>query len=48
MKKALSIALIALVVLSSVFAQGATEKDTSGPSGELILYTTVKDAHYVI
>ena len=49
MKKGLSILLIALLALTSVFAQAASEsKADDGPSGELILYTTVKDAHYEI
>ena len=48
MKKGLSILLIALLALTSVFAQAASESTADGPSGELILYTTVKDAHYEI
>lgn len=49
MKKALSIALIALVALTAVFAQATPEASASSePSGELILYTTVSQAHYDI
>ena len=49
MKKALSIVLIALVAIAAIFAQGAAEaKKTDGPSGDLILYTTVSQAHYDI
>ena len=43
MKKVLGILLIALVAMTAIFAQAATEK-----SGELILYTTVSQAHYDI
>lgn len=47
MKKAFTIALVALVALAAVFAQAAPEAAKSeGPSGELILYTTVSQAHY--
>ncbi|MCQ2412020.1 MAG: extracellular solute-binding protein [Sphaerochaetaceae bacterium] len=47
MKKALSIALIALVAITAIFAQAAPEAAKSNePSGELILYTTVSQAHY--
>jgi iron(III) transport system substrate-binding protein len=48
MKKALSILLIALVAMAAIFAQSATETKSEGPSGELILYTTVSQAHYDI
>ncbi len=48
MKKALSILLIALVAMAAIFAQAATEAKSDGPSGELILYTTVSQAHYDI
>ena len=48
MKKALSILLIALVAMAAIFAQAATEAKSEGPSGELILYTTVSQAHYDI
>ncbi len=47
MKKALSILLIAIVAVTAVFAQAATEAKAGG-SGELILYTTVSQAHYDI
>ena len=47
MKKALGILLIALVAMTAIFAQAATEAQTGG-SGELILYTTVSQAHYDI
>ena len=48
MKKALSIVCVVLIAMSAIFAQGAQEAASNGPSGELILYTTVKDAHYDI
>ena len=49
MKKTLSIVCIILMAMSAIFAQGAQEASASNePSGELILYTTVKDAHYDI
>lgn len=49
MKKVLSIALIALVAMAAIFAQSAPEAAASNePSGELILYTTVSQAHYDI
>lgn len=48
MKKALSIVLIALVAITAVFAQAASETQAEGGSGELILYTTVSQAHYDI
>ena len=48
MKKALSIVCVVLMAMSAIFAQGAQEAASNGPSGELILYTTVKDAHYDI
>ena len=48
MKKALSVLLIALVAMAAIFAQAATEAKSDGPSGELILYTTVSQAHYDI
>ncbi|MBR4477678.1 MAG: extracellular solute-binding protein [Spirochaetales bacterium] len=47
MKKALGILLIALVAMTAIFAQAATETQAGG-SGELILYTTVSQAHYDI
>ena len=47
MKKALGILLIALVAMTAIFAQAATEAKAGG-SGELILYTTVSQAHYDI
>ena len=47
MKKALGILLIALVAMTAIFAQAATEAQAGG-SGELILYTTVSQAHYDI
>lgn len=47
MKKVLGILLIALVAMTAIFAQAATEKSAGG-SGELILYTTVSQAHYDI
>ena len=47
MKKALGILLIALVAMTAIFAQAATESKAGG-SGELILYTTVSQAHYDI
>ena len=47
MKKAFSILLIALVAMTAIFAQAATEAKAGG-SGELILYTTVSQAHYDI
>ena len=47
MKKALVILLIALVAMTAIFAQAATEAQAGG-SGELILYTTVSQAHYDI
>ncbi len=47
MKKALSILLIAVVAMTAIFAQAATEAQAGG-SGELILYTTVSQAHYDI
>lgn len=47
MKKALGILLIALVAMTAIFAQAATEAQ-AGSSGELILYTTVSQAHYDI
>ncbi len=47
MKKALSILLIALVAMTAIFAQAAAESKAGG-SGELILYTTVSQAHYDI
>ncbi|MBO4279535.1 MAG: extracellular solute-binding protein, partial [Spirochaetales bacterium] len=47
MKKALGILLIALVAMTAIFAQAATETKAGG-SGELILYTTVSQAHYDI
>ena len=48
MKKALSIVLIALVAITAVFAQASSEAKNEGGSGELILYTTVSQAHYDI
>ena len=48
MKKALSIVCVVLIAMSAIFAQGAQVAASNGPSGELILYTTVKDAHYDI
>lgn len=48
MKKTLSIVLIVLVAISAVFAQSASESKSEGGSGELILYTTVSQAHYDI
>ena len=49
MKKTLVIMCIVLMAMSALFAQGAQEAAASNePSGELILYTTVKDAHYDI
>lgn len=48
MKKALCIVLITLVAITTIFAQAASEKTQKGGTGELILYTTVKDAHYDI
>ena len=48
MKKELSIVCVVLIAMSAIFAQGAQEAASNGPSGELILYTTVKDAHYDI
>ena len=48
MKKALTVLLIALVAMAAIFAQAATEAKSDGPSGELILYTTVSQAHYDI
>ena len=47
MKKDLGILLIALVAMTAIFAQAATEASAGG-SGELILYTTVSQAHYDI
>ena len=47
MKKALGILLIALVAMTAIFAQSTTETKAGG-SGELILYTTVSQAHYDI
>ena len=47
MTKALGILLIALVAMTAIFAQAATESKAGG-SGELILYTTVSQAHYDI
>ena len=47
MKKSLGILLIALVAMTAIFAQAATEEKAGG-SGELILYTTVSQAHYDI
>ena len=47
MKKALVILLIALVAMTAIFAQAASEQKAGG-SGELILYTTVSQAHYDI
>lgn len=46
MKKGLSIVLITLVAITAIFAQASREVASEGGSGELILYTTVKDAHY--
>ena len=48
MKKALSIVLVALVAITAVFAQASSEAKNEGGSGELILYTTVSQAHYDI
>lgn len=48
MKKALSIVLVALVAITAVFAQASSEATNEGGSGELILYTTVSQAHYDI
>ena len=48
MKKALCIIRIAVIAGTVIFAQGASEKTQKGGTGELILYTTVKDAHYDI
>ena len=47
MKKALTVLLIALVAMTAIFAQAAAESKAGG-SGELILYTTVSQAHYDI
>jgi len=47
MKKALTILLIALVAMTAIFAQAASEQKAGG-SGDLILYTTVSQAHYDI
>ena len=47
MKKALMILLIALVAMTAIFAQAASEQKAGG-SGDLILYTTVSQAHYDI
>ena len=47
MKKALTILLIALVAMTAIFAQSASEQKAGG-SGDLILYTTVSQAHYDI
>ena len=47
MKKVFGILLIALVAMTAIFAQAATEAKAGG-SGELILYTTVSQAHYDI
>jgi len=46
MRKAVSVLLVSLVTMTIVFAAGATEREKSGGSGELILYTTVADAQY--
>lgn len=48
MKKVFCIVLIGLVAMMAVFSQGSKEAATQGGSGELILYTTVKDAHFDI
>ena len=47
MQKALTVLLIALVAMTAIFAQAAAESKAGG-SGELILYTTVSQAHYDI
>lgn len=47
MRKALSVLLIAMVVLMGVFANGTKEMGAAAEaSGDLILYTTVADAQY--
>ncbi|MGN1163802.1 MAG: extracellular solute-binding protein [Candidatus Ornithospirochaeta sp.] len=48
MKKALTVICVVLMAMSAIFAQAAQESASNEPSGELILYTTVKDAHYDI
>lgn len=50
MKKVVSVFLIVFVVMTMVFAQAQPEvaAKKKGPSGKLILYTTVSQAHYDI
>ena len=48
MKNFTAVLLIVLLIMTSAFAQGAAEaqkNEAKGPSGELIMYTTVADAH---
>ncbi|MCF0238112.1 MAG: extracellular solute-binding protein [Sphaerochaetaceae bacterium] len=46
MKKLLTVLLALMVVSTMVFAQASSESKSEGPSGSLVLYTTIGDAEY--